>query len=309
MDISVRQNVNLKPLTTFRIGGQAKFFFKPKNKKQVIKGFNWAKEKDLNIFLLGGGSNILVSDKGFNGLVLKLGLNKIKKVFEDKNKVRLEVGGGVLLPQLLSFCLNNDLRGMIWSVGIPGTLGGAIFGNAGAHNKSIGDFVLRVEVLSNGKVKKIKASDKFSYRNSFFKKNDFIILKALLEFKKGITKENKKNFKKWRKRRTDLPSSMTAGCVFENVPFKNFSKKIIKKYSDFDNFGEKVPTGWLIEKSGLKGKTIGEAMVSKRHANFILNTGQAKSEDVKELIDLIKTKVKDKFGVLLKEEIQYIGDN
>jgi len=255
-----KRNVLLKNHTTFQIGGPAKYFFVTKTKEELISAIKKAKKIKLPFFILGGGSNILVSDKGFNGLVIKFG-------------------------QPLSSYVS---KGLEWAVGIPGTVQGAVCGNAGAFKKSMKDVVERVEVFDTetGKVKIFKNKDCwFSYRNSIFrKKKNLIILLVKIASKKSNTKKIKQ-YLDYRKKTQplNLPS---AGSVFKNP--SGFS------------------AGELIEKCNLKGKKIGNVKISEKHANFIVNLGDGKAKDVKKLIKIIKNKVKNKFGVVLKEEIQFL---
>ncbi|HKL17251.1 MAG TPA: UDP-N-acetylmuramate dehydrogenase [Patescibacteria group bacterium] len=309
MFLNIKKGVDLASLTTFKIGGKAKYFLKTKNEKDLIRAFKWAKKRSIPIFLLGGGSNILVSDKGFSGLVIKLNSNKIKKELEYDNKLRLRVGAGLAMSKLLGYSIKHNLRGMIWATGIPGTIGGGVYGNAGAHNKSIGDYVLKAKIFSKGKIKTINCKNKFSYRNSFFKKNNLIIIEVLLELEKGINASDINNLKKWRLDRVNNQvAKMTPGCIFKNVPLKDFPKTIKNKYPDLKNFKKIVPTGWLIDNCKLKGKQIGNIKISEKHANFMVNLGKGRSKEVLELIGLVKARVKKKFGVSLEREIIYLKD-
>ena len=257
----LRKNVSLKNYTTFKIGGRAKYFFVAKNKKDLIKAIKTAQKIKLPFFILGGGSNLLVSDKGFKGLVIKYG-------------------------QPLSFYVS---KGLEWAVGIPGTVQGAVYGNAGAFKKSMKDVVKEVEVFDTktGEIKILKNKDcQFSYRNSVFKKNkNLIILSVKIKTKKSNIKKIKQYLAYKKKNHPwNYPS---AGSVFKNP--RGFS------------------AAELIQRCGLKGKKIGGAKISDKHANFIINLGNAKAKDVKKLINLIKKQVKKKFGVILQEEIQFLA--
>jgi len=287
-----KKNVLLKNYTTFKIGGPAKYFFEAKNKKDLIEAIKTAKASKLDFFILGGGGNILINDKGFNGLVIKIQNTKYKI---QNTKIYLEAG--VSLAKLVGLTLENRLTGMEWAAGIPGTVGGAIRGNAGAFEQSISDIIEKVEVLEikNYKIKNLKKRDcQFSYRDSIFKHNkNLIILSAGLEMKKGDKKEIRKKILenlKWRKEHQPLEYP-SAGSIFKNPPHQNFGGG---------------SAGWLIEQSGLKGKKINEAQISEKHANFIINLGKAKAKDVKKLINLAKKRVKQKFNIILEEEIEYL---
>jgi len=281
----IKVNVLLKNYTTFRIGGRAQFFFVAKEKKELIKAIKVAKKFKLPFFILGGGSNILVSNRRFDGLVIKI-LNTKYKILNTK----IMAEAGTRLGQLVSATVNAGLSGLEWAIGIPGTVGGAIWGNAGAFKNSMQNVVKAVEVLDSKtlKIKKFKNKDcKFSYRESIFKKNsNLIILSVTFQLKKRNKKQIKEkmqeclNYRK-EKQPLNLPS---AGSVFKNPP--GFS------------------AGELIQKCGLKGKRVGNVKISEKHANFIVNLGGGKAKDVKKLIKIIKNKVKNKFGITLEEEIR-----
>ena len=292
----MQKNIKLASQVTFKIGGEAEYFFVAKTKEDLIKAIKVAKRYQLPFFILGGGSNLLISDKGFKGIVIKIQMSNVKR---QNTKIYTEAG--LPLSLLLTRALENNLTGLEWAVGIPGTVGGAIRGNAGAFGCSMAGIVKSAEVLEvqnlksqnyNSKLKSkiLKDKDcKFGYKDSIFKhQQDLIILSAHLQFKKDNQKEIKKKIKEYLdKRKKTQPNFPSAGSVFKNPP----------------GFW----AGELIEKCGLKGKKLGKAQISKKHANFIINLGGAKAEDVKKLINLAKLKVKDKFGIKLEEEIQYLG--
>jgi len=295
----VKENILLKNYTTFKIGGRAKYFFVAKDKEDVIRAVLAAKKNKLSFFVLGGGSNTLISDKGFKGLVIKTE-NRTWKVEGS----RIYAEAGVPLSQLVSLALQNNLTGLEWAAGIPGTVGGAIYGNAGAFGKSMGDSVKQVEFfdIKHNKIKVFKKKEcRFDYRESIFKKNkNFVILSARFQLKKAkkseIQKEIKENLN--HRKETQPLNFPSAGSVFKNpAPKQSLVRGKPIRFS----------AGELIEKCGLKGKKIGDAQISEKHANFIVNLGKAKAKDVKKLITLVKKRVKKKFKVNLKEEIQYLG--
>jgi UDP-N-acetylmuramate dehydrogenase len=328
----IQKNISLKNHTTFKIGGSAKYFFIAKNEKEITKAVKTAKELNLKYFILGGGSNILIFDKGFDGLVVKIQNFRLRfqKNFGGQAKLKtIYVDAGVKLGELVKFSVDNNLTGMEWAAGIPGTLGGAIRGNAGAFNYSISDFVKTVEILDiqgekiqnpkskiqkyNSKLKTFKNEDcGFEYRNSVFKRNkNLIILAAEIRLEKGNSETSKKKIQEYlQKRKSVQPLKYpSAGSVFKNILFSEISPEAFKKCPKLEQFCQagKIPVGWLIENAGLKGKKIGGAQVSEKHSNFIINTGNARAEDVVILISLIKQKVRNKFDLQLMEEIEYIG--
>jgi len=318
----IKKNILLRDYTAFKIGGRARYFFEAKTKEELIKAILLAKKFNLPFFILGGGSNLLVSDKGYNGIVIRFQISDFRF---QKNKII--AGGGTPLAILVSEAAKNSLTGLEWAAGIPGTIGGAIWGNAGAFGSCMADLVESVEVLDIGdykisnfkfqipkfKIKILKNKDcKFGYRESIFKKNkNLIILSAVLRSKKGKRKEIERKIREnLNYRRETQPLNFpSAGSVFKNYELGIKKYELIKKFPEIKNFIKKgqIPAGWLIEKCGLKGKRIGKAKISEKHSNFIINLGGAKAKDVKKLIKLIKQKVKKKFGITLEEEVQYLG--
>jgi len=308
----IQRNILLKNYTTYKIGGPAKYFFDAKNKDDLIKVIAVAKKLKLPMIVLGGGSNILVSDKGFKGLVIKM--NNI-----DCNLIKdniICVDAGVKLSQLAQLSAENNLTGMEWSSGIPNaTVGGAIYGHAQAFGVKISDYLESVEVLDSKtlKIKNFSKSQcKFSLKSSVFKKNkNLIIIKAVFKLKKGEKKDIKEQTEKiLYHRNTKHPMNFpSAGSTFVNPEKKIKNKKLLKLYPELIEFNKLgfIPAGYLIEKAGLSGKQIGKAKISEKHSNFIINLGEAKAKDILSLIKLAKKKVKDKFGLDLETEIQFVG--
>jgi len=302
----LKKNVSLKNYTTFKIGGPAKYFFETKNKKDLIKAILVAKSKKLPFFILGGGSNLLVSDEGFRGLVIKI---LFSKSYFLNSQISAEAG--TILAELLSATLNTGLTGLEWAAGIPGTVGGAIYGNAGAFKKSMKDITKTVTVLEiknqKSNIKNLRNKDcKFCYRNSIFKqKKNLIILSATLQLKKGNKLKIEKRIKEYLnyRKETQPLNFPSAGSVFKNP--KNFSAGELGEEDKSSSLS--FAAARLIEECGLKGKRIGNVKISEKHANFIVNLGGGKAKDVKKLINLAKKKVKEKFGITLEEEICYLG--
>lgn len=307
---NLKRDILLAKYTTFKIGGKAKFFLEIENKEELKKAIKVAKGFDLPFFILGEGSNLLISDKGYNGLIIKFQFSDLKL---GKNEVN--AGAGLKLEKLVNTLTQNGFSGLEWAGGIPGTVGGAVFGNISAFNGSIEKVLKRVEVFDTTtlKIKIFSKKDyKAEYKDSIFKqKRNLIILSATFQFSKGNKRRIKEKVKKYLNYRQEhhplkFPS---LGSIFKNPSADNLSKIKLTKTSNFKLliFNNRIPAGFLIEKSGLKGKKIGRAQISKKHANFIINLGGAKAEDVIKLIRLIKKKVKDQFGLELEEEIQYLG--
>lgn len=306
----LQEKVLLKNYTTFKIGGPAKYFFIAKNKEDLILAVKTAKKLKIPVFVMGGGSNILFSDRGFNGLVIKIAFLGIKL---ENGKIYARAG--TELSRLANFCVENGFGGMEWAMGVPGTVGGAVFGNAQAFGDKISESVESIEVLDikNAEIKTLsKEQCKFSLKNSIFKKNKaLIILSVIFNLKKDSRQNIQEKIDKCLQHRKirhpiNFPS---AGSVFVNPEIKIKNKKILDKYPELAQFNEKgvIPAGYLIQKSGLAGKKIGKAQISELHCNFIINLGGAKAKDVFSLIKLAQKKVKNNFGIFLVPEVRFAG--
>jgi len=280
----IKTKVNLAGYTSFKIGGPAEYFLEPKNLKELQLALSFARDTGLRVFILGAGSNILVSDSGLKGLVIKLSANSFNWVYCQGGCV--VVSSGLRLNQLISFAANQGLGGLEFLAGIPGSLGGSLMGNAGAWGNSIGQLVEQLGVLDyNGKLKILSSNQlKFGYRKSNLGK--YIILWVKLKLFRKNKKVIAARIKKYLLQRKEAQSNSApnAGCIFKNP--------------------EQDSAGRLIDLCGLKGKTKGGAVISSRHANFILNKAKAKSRDILFLMDLIQGKVKERFKVNLEPEIK-----
>lgn len=312
MPIIIRENVILSSYTTFRIGGPARYFCEVKTLDELNKALDFAKKNNLEIFILGGGSNLLISDEGFQGLVVKILSFKLRV-----SRLNIEVEAGISLGRVAMEAVKNGLAGLEWAAGIPGSIGGAVFGNAGAFGGAMGDIVKKVEAVNikTGKIEEFTNKRcGFSYRDSVFKKQPgFIIWSVKLLLKKGVKDELKKSMEEriaYRVSRhpLDLPSS---GSFFKNVSGKDAIKRFLKQCpfmeDNIKRWGNIIPTGYLIDECGLRGKKIGDAMISSKHANFIVNFNNARAEDVIILISMVKQRVRNKFGILLEEEVRLVG--
>lgn len=276
--LQIRRDVCLAPMTTFKIGGVAKYFAEAQNSDMIIKYIN----SGLNYAIIGGGSNLLVSDSGFDGLVIAV---KSKDI-EISDVVTVDAG--VSLPYLSKLYSMNHMTGLEWACSIPGTIGGAVVMNAGAHSSAISDSVIRVQALIDGKKQWLNKNQcGFDYRTSVFLKGG-IVLKAELSYTYGDAAEIDERVAKFKQFRSSTqPTGFSAGSVFKSAD---------------------KSAGFYIDNAGLKGFSVGGAVVSDKHANFIINRGNATAKDVRELILIIKEKVLGKFGVRLIEEIKYLGD-
>lgn len=292
--------------STLRIGGAARYFFEAKNSGEIIKAMEAAKNNNINYVVIGGGSNILVPDAGFDGLVIKMADSEIKIDGE-----KIHVGAGVFSVSLARAAADAGLTGLEWMATLPGTIGGAVYGNAGAYGEETKNKLSRVQVLEEGTVKWIQKEDcHFGYRDSRFKKTKEIILAAEFELFQGDKMEiNKKMKILLDKRKGEQPlGSSSAGCIFKNFKFSSFAKASEDRQIPEEFLKNKmIPAGWLIEKAGMKGFCVGKMRVSDIHGNFSLNLGGGSADELARLIFAVKKKVRDKFGIELQEEVQYIG--
>lgn len=284
--MKIEKNTTLASLTSFGIGGKAQYFTTVKDEEELIEAIKWARNKKIPHFILGSGTNVLISDQGIKGLVIK---NQVRKIEKKDNKVICS--SGVILAQLLDFCLKNQLSGLENLVGVPGTVGAAIKGNAGTKTGSIGQLVEKVTVFGeDGLIYDLRQEEcNFDYRQSRFQQTKEIILQAEFLFHKAEQAAIKKKTDKLLETRKDQPQGKSAGSIFKN-PSKD------------------KPAGWLIDQCGLKGKKIGQAQISLKHANWIINLGGAKAKDVVQLIRLCQREVKKKFKIDLDLEIKLIGE-
>lgn len=307
-----QSSVDLKPHSNYKIGGQARQFCISDNVQSLNKAVEQSRKEKLPIFILGGGTNLLISDEGFNGLVLKPEISTL-----TSHDTLVKVGAGVSMAQLLDYSISKGLSGLEWAGGLPGTVGGAVRGNAGAFGGETKDSIEEVVSLDiSAKIPKIvkrKNRDcQFGYRNSIFKIRDGkeIILEVNFVLKKGDPRAIQKAIEekiKYRQQRHPMEYP-NIGSIFKNVDLKTVPRKLHSQFAHVikeDPFPV-VPTAYLISEAGLKGVSYGGAMVSPKHPNFIVNVLDAKAADVKYLIAFVKSGVKKKFGIKLEEEIIYV---
>lgn len=348
-----KSNVSLASFSNYRIGGPARYFFDAKNVDDIQEAISeyrshisrkTGRQNLSRIFILGGGTNILFDDRGFDGLVLQPNLNYIRStVFQyeratarsrSKHSARVEimVGAGTPISELLNYSITNSLSGLEWAGGLPGTLGGAIRGNAGCFGGETKDVIQSVNVLelqtANGKLRTYASKEcQFGYRTSVFKEPTppsnwhpviprYIILEATLALGKGDKRSIRKAIEEkiaYRNSRHPMEYP-NVGSIFKNVPVSQIKHRsraradanILKNAPIKNDPFPIIPTAHLISEAGLKGVSCGGAMVSPKHPNFIVNVQSARSEDIKKLIGLVKGGVKNKFGIELEEEIQVV---
>ena len=281
----------MKKHTSFKIGGTAEQFVKVTNEEELKEAIKYAKGKNLKITIIGNGSNLLVLDKGIRGLVIKIDIQKLE--IEKKEKyAEITVGSGYKTMALGIKLMNEGISGFEELSGIPGTIGGAIFMNAGAYGKEIKDINISTICMDyDGKIFELPNKEQeFEYRSSIFNKKDYIILETKLKLEYGKKEEIKKKMDEYlssrkEKQPIEYPS---AGSTFKRQ--------------------EGVITAKLIDECGLKGYQMGGAKVSEKHAGFVINYDNATAKDVINLIKYIKEKVNEKYGIKIKEEIRIVGE-
>lgn len=306
---NVQKNILLKDYTTFEIGGPAEYFLLSTKEKEIMHAVKIAKKLKMPVFVMGGGSNLLVSDNGIKGLVIK---NRVTEPIVLKKNNVIEAPAGIVFGTLVEFSISKSLEGFEWAGGLPGTFGGAIRGNAGAFGGEVKDSILNVRTLDrNLNLKKLSREQcQFSYRSSIFKRKNWVVLSAEVKLKKGDREklqEISNAHSNYRKERHPLQYP-NAGSIFKNVDFKELSLKFQKVFLDKvkkDPF-EIVPSAWFIIGAGLAGKQIGQAQISEKHSNYIVNLGGAKANDVLALIEVVKKKVKKMYGINLETEVQFL---
>lgn len=321
-----QENINLSNYSSYKIGGPAKYFFKAKTINELTWAVHEAKERNLPLFILGGGTNLLIDDAGFPGLVIQPDLREIKS-----EKSTLTSEAGLLMSAVLNWSIDKNLAGLEWAGGLPGTLGGAVRGNAGAFGGEMKDaikevFSLNIKLDKPKIIKRNNAECRFSYRSSIFKERDGeeIILAAVLQLKEGEQDKIRTAIaEKIQYRKDKQPLEYpNIGSIFKNIPLARICADDTQIYADAvksnsvkiggSDFPVKndpfpvIPTAAIITACGLKGISSGGARISEKHPNFIVNFNQAKAGDVQTLITLIKIKVKEKFNIQLEEEVIYV---
>ncbi len=288
-DIAVIENAPMKEYTSFQIGGPADILIQPETKEALALCYSTVKAEGVPVTIIGAGSNLLVGDKGIRGAVIRLTKPFSRVQIEGE---MLIAEAGISLARMASEALSAGLSGLEFASGIPGTLGGAVYMNAGAYGGEMKDVVLETEYLTaDGSVKTIAGKDHlFGYRKSFFSGTENMILNVKLLLKKGdpaLIRETMRELNARRKEKQPL-SYPSAGSTFKR-PEGHFAGK-------------------LIEDAGLKGARIGGAQISEKHAGFLINSGGATATDVRQLIEHVQAKVLEKFGVTLEPEIRFLGE-
>ena len=290
---SLKQSVWLRDYSNFRIGGRADFFFEATSPKELEASISSARELAIPYYIIGGGYNILFDDDGFRGLIIR---NRVEGVKRKEKRGEIEVFSGTPLNDVLQFSVEEGLRGLEFLAGVPGTVGGAVFGNAGAFGLSIGEFLKKAEILDE-KCERVKVKRDyfgFKYRYSLLKEKQSIFLVAIFELQEGEREKIKvlirKNLEERKEKHPpwDVPC---AGSFFKNPIFPD---------------GRRVPAAFLLDKVGAKKLVVGGAAVYSGQANFIINRENASARDVIQLAAELKQRVKKEYGIELEEEVIFL---
>ncbi len=315
----ILENISLKKYSNYAIGGTARYFCHAEGLYPIAHAVLFARKKKIPVFIVGGGTNILFNDKKFKGLILKPDIRFISAVSALPETVVVSCGAGVLVSDLLALCSAEGFSGLEWAGGLPGTVGGAVRGNAGAFGGEIKDSLISVASVDiTNDSPRIAVRDAkqcaFGYRTSVFKELSgkeiivsatFVLSRATPSAVRQIVNEKIA----WRATRQPLEYP-NVGSIFKNVawdlvPAALQARADIKKHIKQDPFPV-IPAAFLIDQAGLKGVSYGGAMISQKHPNFIVNACDAASDDVRGLVSLVKAKVLDEFGIALHEEIEYL---
>ena len=320
----VQRGVVLAPYVHFRIGGPAEYFFIAKNSEELVEACQAAIDLGIPYTILGDGSNVIILDNGIEGLVIKTANKKIN--FID-NVVEAEAGA--VLMEVANRAAEMGLSGLEFAGGIYGTVGGAVYGNAGSFGREIKDILVTCRFFDpNRGVRELNNNEcQFVYRGSIFKQHrDWVILSARFALTPSSPETVKQHLLELVKKKSasqpfNLPSS---GCIFQNIPAGEVDWNKIEKEIEADSINQSsgltnrecwerfrqqgyLPVSYLLEELGLKGKQIGQAQVSDKHANFIVNLGGATASEVIMLISYLKQQVRDRVGIQLQEEVQILG--
>lgn len=289
----LKVNEPLGAYTTFGIGGPADYFVRARTPEMLVSAYNAARELNLRHFILGGGSNILVSDQGFRGLVIK---SELTEILPDG--LRVTVGSGVKFDTLVDWAADHNLEGLAFAAGIAGSVGGAIYGNAGCYGREVGDLVVELTLMTpDGE---LKIADRpycgFSYRHSRLKESGDIVLTVTLQLRKGDGEKLRQEADEHRRHRSSRHPThdCSAGCFFKNI-------------EDAGAPHGKIAAGQLLEQIGAKAEREGGAAVHSGHANILINEGGATALDVLTLARRLRRRVKDELGYELDREIIFLG--
>lgn len=289
---SLQKSVPLKDYSTFRIGGPADYFFEAHNLQELKEAIIFARQQKIPFYVIGAGSNILFADEGYRGLIIK---NSSKGINFLPESEEVEALSGTNLSELIAFTAQSGLCGLEFLAGIPGTVGGAVWGNAGAFGRSIGERLVSAIIWQGGREERVESEYfAFGYRTSRLKATRSLLLSARFKLEKAnkeVIKKRINDLLALRRLKHPPPETASAGCFFKNILLPD---------------GQKLAAGLLLDQAGVKGLRHGGAQVYPGHANFIINLGEATAADVLQLAREMKARVKEKFGLELEEEVIYL---
>ncbi len=311
---SALENEPLSRHTTWRIGGPARLYVVVNTSDELVQAVEMAQVQQVPWYVIGGGSNTLASDAGFGGVVIQAANHGI---VHDETRHTLEVEAGAVTTLVARKSVEFGLSGFEWGAGLPGTIGGALYGNAGCYGGEMKDVVMTVDVyrIKDGqRMTLLREECRFDYRDSLFKHEPYLLLGCVLQLAPVVdpiaSRERVTKILDARKAEQPL-GSMTAGCMFKNPEVDQHDIELLKQKGLEPRFGHDstryVSAGWLIQFVGLMGQRIGEVEVSGKHANFFLAKSTARAQDVIALMSLVKMKVRDELGIELHEEVQLLG--
>lgn len=306
--VNIQENVWLKDKTTIRVGGRARFYCQAETTEQLAEIVKFARQEKLNHIILGGGSNLIFSDKGYQGLVIK---NQTSRIELQNDQVTAD--SGVFFERLIRFLAEEGWGGLEFLAGIPATVGGMIINNGGAFGWQIGDLLISCLILDYDNKEKLVSKDdlELEYRRSKYKgqtegESFPVILRGTFAVKKslpGVVIRKMTDIKKIRAKKT--PAGFSAGCIFKNPKINQ--KELPQEWASQVRDG-RISAGYLLDMAGAKNLRIGQAVVSSAHANFIINRSRASAKEIKELCQQMRRLVKDKYGISLEKEVEFIGD-
>ena len=313
--IEIKESVSLAPFTVYKIGGPARYFADARGPEDFRDALRFGRDTRVPFFILGAGSNILVSDEGFPGIVIRALNDKIEIAGEG-----LTAGAGARMAQVVAAASRAELTGFEWGIGIPGTIGGSVRGNAGCFGAEMKDVIAEVLILDTASpdfsLRTLSRNEcAFGYRDSIFKTHsEWIILSIRLNLAKGDPKKIQDSVLVITRERTGKQDigTQSCGCIFKNVSWEKLGMEkadFLKKFPEAHKVaGEKnLPAAFLIDILGLKREEAGGITISEKHANFFVNKGGGRARDVRELVRRVQKRVQERYGIFLEEEIQYVG--
>jgi UDP-N-acetylmuramate dehydrogenase len=305
-EVSVRENASLSQYTRFGIGGPAAIICDTASEEAFVTTLRLVQDAALPSMVIGGGTNLIISDSGFEGVIVRYTGSRLKR---DGNVIQVEAGA--VLQDVVDQSIEFGLEGMETMTGIPGYLGGAIYGNAGAYGHAIQERVRQVRLFDGERILRFSNEDcRFRYRESVFKtRKDWVILSCDLAFEAGDSGQLARTAAEIRAIRDAKypPTMKCAGSIFKNLLLRNLPAKVAAEIPPKVIREGKIPSAWFLEQTGVKGLRRGDIQVAEYHANLVYNDGAGTAADLVALIEELKTRVRDRFGIELEEEVQFVG--